>query len=91
MTIEATTTASQIKATVTGNSIQAGIVGVSVTTAAAGGVGPQGDQGPPGESTLFGLTDVQIESPLASGDVLRFTGGYWRNYGERNLTDGGNF
>jgi hypothetical protein len=39
---------------------------------------------------LSGLKDVTI-SAVASGDVLRYNGSKWSNYGENNLTDGGNF
>lgn len=42
------------------------------------------------QSVLNGLTDVTI-SLANSGDVLRYNGTAWVNYGEENLVDGGNF
>lgn len=42
------------------------------------------------QSVLNGLTDVTI-STANPGDVLRYNGSAWVNYGEENLVDGGNF
>lgn len=42
------------------------------------------------QSILNGLTDVTI-STANPGDVLRYNGSAWVNYGEENLVDGGNF
>lgn len=42
------------------------------------------------QSVLNGLTDVTI-STANPGDVLRYNGAAWVNYGEENLVDGGNF
>jgi hypothetical protein len=75
-----------------------GVAGVRGITGATGPVGAtgvgatgiQGATGPAGVTVLSALTDVVV-SGIATGDVLRYNDGKWRNYGEENLTDGGNF
>ena len=55
----------------------------------AGVVGPKGEPGTPGESTIGG-SSVSI-SNLASGDILLYSGSAWNNIPQENLTDAGNF
>lgn len=51
-------------------------------------VGPLGGPSTPG--ALHTLTDVELEN-VATGDVLRWAENKWRNYPDKNITDGGNF
>lgn len=81
---------------ITASVSSAGKISVSVSAAAAvsstasGGVGPQGPPGPTGEMSISASTDAEL-SGLASGDVLRYSSGKWRNHPDSSLTDGGNF
>jgi hypothetical protein len=59
-----------------------------VITSAAGGIGPQGVQGPAASIAL--ASDVALTS-VTDGDVLRWSNSRWRNYHETQLTDGGHF
>ena len=65
-----------------------------VSASVFGGVGPQGPAGVPGPAggitALSQASDVQF-SNVSEGDVLRFSEARWKNYNERQLTDGGNF
>lgn len=97
MTVSATVTNQQpITATIsTGGVVSARIPATaSVSASVSGGVGPQGvagPTGPAGSNTLAALADVQIDS-AASGDLLRFSDGKWRDFSEQDLViDGQNF
>jgi hypothetical protein len=95
VTVTASVSSSPIAASVSGSSIAASVpASAPVAASVAGGVGPQGPigpTGPAGSNTLANLTDVQIDA-AASGDVLRYADGKWRDYPELNLTlDGENF
>lgn len=97
MTVSATVTSQQpITATVAASGVVSAKVPATanVQASVSGGVGPQGPvgaTGPAGSNTLANLTDVQIDS-AASGDVLRYENGKWRDFPETDLTiDGANF
>lgn len=88
--MNATVTNRPIAVAVSGSGqITATVTPVSVSATVSGGVGPQGPQGNAGGS-LSQLNDVQIEA-AASGDVLRYSDGKWRDYADAELLDGGNF
>lgn len=59
------------------------------TIIVAGVIGPKGEPGTPGESTIGG-SSVSILN-LASGDILLYSGSDWINTPQENLTDAGNF
>jgi hypothetical protein len=65
-----------------------------VSVSVASGIGPQGPAGATGPTggiaALSQASDVQF-SNVSEGDVLRFSEARWKNYNERQLTDGGNF
>lgn len=89
--IAVATTSNRITASVTGGTVQAAVSGSSVQATASAGFGPPGPQGPAGNTASIAvLGDVLIEN-VATGDVLRYSDSKWRNYGERNLVDGGNW
>lgn len=98
MSVTATITGQQpITAIVTGGTVAASVpAGATVAATVSGGIGPQGPQGVPGQAgpagsnTLSALADVQIDA-AASGDLLRYSDGKWRDYHESLVTDGGNF
>lgn len=93
MSISATVTSQQpITATVAASGVVSARIPAtaSVSASVSGGVGPQGPVGPAGSNTLANLTDVQIDA-AASGDVLRYADGKWRDYPELQLLDGGNY
>lgn len=80
---------STIQASANATSISAAVTSQPLSTAVAGGVGPQGPQGVAG-TALETASDVALSS-VAEGDVLRYSTSKWRNYADKNLTDGGNF
>lgn len=93
MSITASVSSSPITARVSGSSISASVGSSPVRASASGGVGPQGPQGVAGDASAVSIaaaSDVQLAS-LADGDVLRYSSSKWRNYAEKQLTDGGNF
>lgn len=70
-----------------------GSVSVSVSSSPAVSATASGgltQQSPPGASAISSAQDVRL-SGLADGDVLRYSNSSWRNYPDRNLTDGGHF
>jgi hypothetical protein len=87
--ITASVSSNQITASVTGAAVAAAVSANVVTTATAGGVGPQGPQGVAG-TALQQASDVSL-SGVTDGDVLRYSASKWRNYPDKYLTDGGNF
>lgn len=89
MSITATVSSSKIAAAVSGSQVTAAVTSQPLATAVAGGVGPQGPQGVAG-TALETASDVAL-SGVAEGDVLRYSTSKWRNYADKNLTDGGNF
>lgn len=54
----------------------------------AGAAGPQGPSGPP--ANVVDMEDVLVED-ITDGDLLRYSGGKFRNHNETLITDGGNF
>ena len=58
--------------------------------AVAASVGPLGNNVSMPTKALDNLADVDILN-VQNGDVLRYADSRWRNYNEKNLTDGGNF
>ena len=89
MSITATVTSSPITATASASSVTAAVSSSSVTASASGGVGPQGPTGS-GATQMSELSDVLFTS-LAANDVLRYSTSKWRNYPDKEITDGGNF
>jgi hypothetical protein len=87
--IVANVSSNRITASVTGSAVAAAVSANVVTTATAGGIGPQGPQGVAG-AALQSASDVAL-SGVSEGDVLRYSSSKWRNYADANLTDGGNF
>jgi hypothetical protein len=87
--ITSNVSSNRITASVTGSAVAAAVSANIVTTATAGGIGPQGPQGVAG-TALQSASDVAL-SGVADGDVLRYSASRWRNYAESQLTDGGNF
>ena len=53
-------------------------------------MGPQGLQGPSGETTING-TAIVIAPTVAAGDLLAYDGTNWINTAQGVLTEGGNF
>jgi len=86
--ISASVESRPIAATVQGNQIVGAVGSSLVITSAAGGIGPQGPQGP--AASIAQASDVALTS-VADGDVLRYSNSRWRNYPERDITDGGHF
>lgn len=89
ITIQAST--QPITVTASAGTVAAGVTSTTVSTAAGGGVGPQGPIGPqgiPGDA-LSAASDVQFAG-LTGGDVLTYseTAGAWTNV---DILDGGNF
>lgn len=90
MSITASVTSQPITASASGGSISASVGSSTITASASGGVGPQGPAGTAGAG-LGDLTDVDL-SGVASGDLLRYGSGKWRNHPEANVViDGANF
>lgn len=88
--ITASVTSQPITATASGGGITASVGSSTITASAGGGVGPQGPAGTSGAS-LDDLVDVDLAS-VATGDLLRYGSGKWRNYPESNVViDGQNF
>ena len=89
MSVEITITSQPITASVSGGTVAASVPAAAAASATvSGGVGPQGPAGVAGN--LSGLDDVQLVG-LATGDVLRRDGAYWKNYQDTQLVDGGNY
>lgn len=82
-------TSSKISAATVGSQVTAAVTSQPVATAVAGGIGPQGPQGVAG-TALEAASDVALVG-VSDGDVLRYSSSKWRNYAEKQLTDGGNF
>ena len=78
-----------ISASVSGGQITATVGSASIAASVGGGIGPQGPSGADG-GVLTDLSDISLSS-LADGDVLRYSSSRWRNYPDKNLTDGGHF
>lgn len=90
MSISASVTSQPITASASGGSITVSVGSTTITASAAGGVGPQGPAGTAGAG-LGDLVDVNL-SGVASGDLLRYGNGKWRNHPESNVPiDAGNF
>ena len=53
-------------------------------------MGPQGIQGPSGETNIAG-TPIYITSTLAYNDLLTYNGTVWVNLPAASVGDGGNF
>lgn len=89
---KATTSAAGAMVVGSGLSVDDGTVNASVTSVAGRtGVVTLTSSDIGGLNTLLaGLSDVSASSAQA-GDVLRYNGIAWTNYGELQLTDGGNF
>ena len=94
MSITVSVTSSPITATASASSVTAAVSSSSVTASASGGVGPQGPIGNTGAgggaTQMSELSDVLFTS-LAANDVLRYSTSKWRNYPDKEITDGGNF
>lgn len=76
-----------ITTNVTNEQISVSVGETQIDVSVSGGVGPAG---PPGVTAIADATDVRI-SGAVDGDVLRYSGGKWRNYPDANLVDGGNW
>lgn len=94
MSVHATVSSQPITASVSGDRVAASVPAASAVQASvAGGVGPQGPAGPvgpAGSNALAALADVAIDA-AATGDVLRYSNGKWRDFPEATLIDGGNY
>ena len=84
MSVTVTATSSPISVSASATNVAANVGGSTVQTSATGGVGPQG------LTNIGDALDVAIIQ-ASDGDVLRFSSSKWRNYAERNQTDGGNW
>ena len=77
---------SPITAAVSGSNVSASVGASNLTVTVGGGIGPPGAA----VSNLADLHDVAA-SNIATGDILRRSGGNWVNYAELSLLDGGNY
>jgi hypothetical protein len=88
--ITASVISQPITASAPGGSITATVGSSTITASASGGVGPQGPAGTSG-AALGDLVDVDLAG-VATGDLLRYGSGKWRNFPEANVViDGQNF
>lgn len=93
--ISASVTSRPITASVTAGGVSASVSGGSAAKVnVGGGVGPQGPQGPAGadgSTSIAAASDVALEG-VATGDLLRYSSGKWRNFPEQDVViDGSNF
>ena len=86
-----------IQASPGGSPVQVTVFSRGVSAAVSGGIGPVGPQGQAGAtgpagppSNVVDMEDVLVEN-VADGDLLRYSGGKFRNHNETLITDGGNF
>lgn len=97
MSITASVTGRPITASVSGSTVNASVGSSTISASAGGGIGPVGPQGQTGAtgpagppSNVVDMEDVLVEN-VTDGDLLRYSGGKFRNYNETLITDGGNF